>query len=51
MYKMYNQAVAAEPEVCELVQDDEPMDVEYTLAHEGAIHMSPIISLPEENNP
>jgi hypothetical protein len=27
------------------------MDVEYTLAHEGAIHMSPIISLPEENNP
>jgi hypothetical protein len=53
MYKIYNQAVAVEPEVHEFVQDDEPMEAEYTFAHEGTTHtsMSPIISLPEENDP
>lgn len=48
---MYNQAVATEPEVYDFVQDDEPMEVEYTFSHEGIMHMSPIISHPEENSP
>jgi hypothetical protein len=48
---IYNQAVATEPEVHEFVQNDEPMEVEYTFSHDGTTHMSPIISLPEENNP
>ncbi|XP_033606751.1 mutS protein homolog 4 isoform X2 [Cryptotermes secundus] len=48
---MYNQTVTTEPEVYEFVQDDEPMEVEHTFSQEGIMHMSPIISLPEENNP
>jgi hypothetical protein len=46
-----NQAVVTEPEVHEFVHDDEPMAVEYSSVHEEITHMSPVISLPEENIP
>jgi hypothetical protein len=48
---MHNQAVVTEPEVHEFVHDDEKMEAEYTSVHEESTHMSPIISLPEENIP
>lgn len=43
-----NQVVASMPEVQECVQEEEPMEIESTCTHEGAVNLSPIISLPEE---
>jgi hypothetical protein len=48
---MLNQAVVTEPEVHEFVHNDEPMAVEYTFVHEETTHISPLISIPEENIP
>jgi hypothetical protein len=42
------QVVASMPEVQEFVQEEEPMEIESTCTHEGAVNLSPIISLPEE---
>jgi hypothetical protein len=34
----------------EFLQEEEPMEIELTCTHEGAVNLSPIISFPEEIN-
>jgi hypothetical protein len=53
MNVMHNEAVVTEPDVNEFVHDDEPMAVanDNAFVHEETTHMSPVISIPEENIP
>lgn len=45
--RIYNHIVATKPVVPGLVQEEEPMETDDIFPHEGSIHLTPIISLPE----
>lgn len=45
--RTYSQVVPTKPVVPGLVQEVEPMEIDDIVPHEGSMHLTPIISLPE----
>ena len=46
-HRIYSQVVPTKPVVSGLLQEDEPMEIDDVSPHEGSMHLTPIISLPE----
>ena len=47
--RTYSQIVPTKPVVPGLEQEEEPMEIDGIFPHEGSMHLSPIISLPERD--
>jgi hypothetical protein len=45
--RTYSQVVPTKPVVPGLLQEEEPMEIDDNSPHEGSMHLTPIISLPE----
>lgn len=45
--RTYSQVVPTVPVVPGLLQEEEPMEIDEISLHEGSMHLTPIISLPE----
>lgn len=47
--RTYSQVVPTKPVVSGLLQEEEPMEIVDILPREGSMHLTPIISFPEED--